>query len=134
MKLLLDTHILMWALADDKRLSEKARVIIEDERNELYYSVISAWEVSIKHALHPESFDLSEEDMIRYCEQNNILPVPLSVRHIPALQTLKRSDSSPVHKDPFDRMMIAQAKTDGMLFVTHDGLIAYYDEACIMIV
>ena len=134
MKLLLDTHILMWALADDARLSEKARSIISDERNELYYSVVSAWEVSIKHALHPESFDLSEEALIDYCEQNEILPLSLSIRHIPVLSSLKRSDSAPAHKDPFDRVMIAQAKSDGLMFVTHDRLIADYDEACILIV
>ena len=132
MKLLLDTHILMWILTDDARLSEKARELVLNEKNELYYSVVSAWEVSIKHTLHPDSFDLTEEDLIQYCKENGVMSLALSIKHIPALSSLKRPANAPEHKDPFDRIMIAQAKTEGMHFMTHDSQIACYAETCVL--
>ncbi len=67
MNVLLDTHILLWALGEDSRLSEKAKGIILDPCNVLYYSVISVWEVAIKHALHPDNVKLSGQEMSEYC-------------------------------------------------------------------
>ena len=134
MKLLLDTHILMWALAGDERLSAKAAELINKNSDQLFCSIVSIWEISLKHAMHPAEFDLTGEKMIRYCDENGIMQLPLFFRHIPALDTLSRPESAPVHKDPFDRMMIAQAKTDCLLFVTHDSLLSYYNEPCIICV
>ena len=134
MKLLLDTHILMWALSGDPRLSEKAVKLIDENADELFCSAASIWEVSLKHSHHPEEFDLSAEKLIQYCDENGILQLPISFRHIPALDTLSRPENAPFHNDPFARIMIAQAKTDGLFFLTHDGLIKYYEEPCIIYV
>ena len=95
MKILLDTHILLWVLSNDAKLSEKARKLVENEENEIYYSIVSLWEVELKRLAHPEAMP---------------------------------------HKDPFDRMLICQATTENMLFVTHDSLIPGYCEPCILAV
>lgn len=134
MKLLLDTHVLMWALADDPRLSDKAADMINSPGNELFCSAISIWEIAFKHMLHPDAFDLSAPDMLTYCRDNQIRLLNLSAEHAGRLDSLIRSEDAPPHKDPFDRMMIAQAKTEGMLFLTHDRLMSYYDEPCVVIV
>ncbi len=134
MKLLLDTHIILWTLAGDERLSQKARELIEHPESEIYYSTASPWETDIKHALHPEAMSLSGAQMIEYCDEAGFLPLPIANRHIRNLCTLERADGAPPHRDPFDRIMIAQAKTDGMLFVTHDALLPWYGESCIVFV
>ncbi len=69
MRILLDTHILLWALSNDAKLPEKARELIEDEGNEIYYSMISLWEVEIKHLAHPDMMPVSAEEISGYCRQ-----------------------------------------------------------------
>ena len=134
MKLLLDTHILLWTLADDPRLSSKARELIDHPETEIYYSIVSPWETGIKYAVHPEMIRLSGDELMQYCEEAGFLPLSVTARHVHALFTLKREENAPAHKDPFDRIMIAQAKADGMLFLTHDRLLPYYEEHCIVYV
>jgi PIN domain nuclease of toxin-antitoxin system len=134
MKLLLDTHILMWTFAGDIRLPSKAIELINDNQNELLCSAAAIWEISLKHAHDPENFDLTAEKTIQYCNENGVFQLPLFFRHIPALNTLSRQENAPVHKDPFDRIMIAQAKTDQLLFITHDWLLRYYNEPCVFYV
>lgn len=134
MKLLLDTHILMWAFAGDPRLSQKAVELINDNENELLCSSASIWEISLKHSHDPNRFDLTAERMIQLCNENGIKQLPIFFRHIPALNSLQRPDSVPFHKDPFDRIMIAQAKTDHLFFLTHDKLLIYYNEPCLIFV
>ena len=132
MNLLLDTHILIWTLNDDPRLSKKAKNLILDRNNTVYYSVISIWEISIKHANHPEHIEFSGKDLSGFCEQAGFLPVDLCDEHVAALETIIRADGAPPHHDPFDRMLIAQAKTENMAFLTHDALLPYYQEKCII--
>jgi len=132
MKVLLDTHIILWALIDDARLSEKAKNIILSKENEIYYSTASVWEVSIKHSLHPESMPLSGEQLSDYCQKSGYQMLAIRDDHVYALETIQRAEGAPKHNDPFDRIMIAQAKADGLLFVTHDTLIPYYEEKCIV--
>ena len=72
MKVLLDTHILLWALSNDLRLPEKARKLIENENNEIYYSIISLWEVEIKHLTHPDAMSVSAEQIAEYCVQSGV--------------------------------------------------------------
>ena len=133
MKILLDTHILMWLFSGDDRLSQRALALINNS-DELLCSAVTIWEISVKHSHDPYGFDLTAEKMIHLCEENGILQLPVFSRHIPALSSLHRQENAPVHKDPFDRIMIAQAKTDNLFFVTHDSLIKYYDEPCILFV
>ena len=132
MNLLLDTHILIWALTEDERLSEKARQLILDPDNVIYYSAASIWEISIKHAAHPDEIGFSGKELSSYCQEAGFLQLEIRDRHIYALETLVRPKEAPPHKDPFDRILIAQAKAENMSFLTHDALIPGYDEKCVI--
>ena len=132
MNLLLDTHILIWALNDDPRLPEKARELILDEKNAVYYSTVSIWEVSVKHAIHPDNVKFSGKELSEFCRKAGFLPVEMCDKHVLALETIKREDGAPPHNDPFDRMLLAQAIAENMHFITHDSLIPYYGEKCVI--
>ena len=134
MKLLLDTHIAIWTIEDNAQLSGKARWLINDIGNDIFCSAVSAWEVAIKHAVHPERMFIDGAGFISYCEKSGFAELPVSERHVKALETLRRPASEPNHNDPFDRMLISQAKADNMLLITHDRLIAAYEEDCILFV
>lgn len=134
MKILLDTHILLWAVSNDVRLPAKARKIIENEENEIFYSIISLWEVEIKRLAHPDAMPVTARDLAEYCEQSGFQRTSVREANIFALQSLAREETAPPHKDPFDQMLICQASTENMLFVTHDSLIAGYQEPCILLV
>lgn len=132
MNLLLDTHILIWALNEDPKLSEKARSLILDPDNAIYYSSVSIWEVAIKHALHPDNVQFSGKELSQYCQEAGFLPIEMRDKHVYALETITRADDAPAHHDPFDRILIAQAKAENLSFLTHDSLIPYYNETCIV--
>ena len=132
MNLLLDTHILIWALNEDPRLSEKARDLILDKDNTVYYSSVSIWEVSIKHANHPDNVSFTGKELAGFCQEAGFLPVEMRDKHIFALETITRAEHAPPHHDSFDRMLIAQAKAENMSFLTHDALLPYYQETCIV--
>lgn len=134
MKVLLDTHIILWAVTDDERLPEKARFIISQSENEIYYSTASIWEVMIKHINHPEHMPISGIRLSTHCRKAGYRMLPVQDEHVYELGGLKRGDGAPEHKDPFDRIMIAQAKAENIMFVTHDALIPYYEEKCIVFV
>ncbi|MCR5788972.1 MAG: type II toxin-antitoxin system VapC family toxin [Lachnospiraceae bacterium] len=131
MNLLLDTHILIWALNEDPRLPAKAKDLILDENNSVYYSVVSLWEVSIKHAGHPDNVKFTGKELSEFCREAGFLSLEMRDRHVFALETVKRASGAPLHNDPFDRMLIAQAKAEKMSFITHDSLLPYYSEDCI---
>lgn len=132
MNLLLDTHILIWTLNEDPRLSDRAKQLILDPDNVIYYSAVSIWEISIKHSTHPDNVEFSGQDLLRYCREAGFLPLDMRDRHICALEMITRKEGAPFHHDPFDRMLLAQAKAENMSFLTHDSLIPYYDERCII--
>ena len=132
MKLLLDTHILLWALADDEKLPAAARTLILDESNDIMFSVAAAWEVSIKHSLKPDQMLIGAKELLDYCQQAGYEALPVQSRHIVALEGLMRAPEARPHNDPFDRIMIAQAKADGLMLLTHDALIPDYRESCIL--
>ena len=134
MKILLDTHMLLWALSDNKKLPKKAAEIIDDPENSLFYSVISVWETAIKHMRHPDKLNVSSAELVNYCLKSKIKSLSLSTAHIYTLETLSRPEDAPPHNDPFDRILIAQAKSENMLFLTHDDTLSYYNEPCIICV
>ena len=134
MNLLLDTHIAIWALNDDAALSEKAREMILDADNTIYYSTVSVWEVLLKHSRRPESIPFDEKDFAEACGDAGFVPLSLSDKHILAVRTLSRPDSIKAHNDPFDRLLLAQAKIENLSFMTHDALIQGYEERCIVAV
>ena len=132
MRLLLDTHVLIWALLDDPRLPALARKLIEDESNEVCYSAVAMWEVAIRHAKRPDALPVSAPDLAEYAAESGFHSLPLEERHTFLLDGLSRPGRAPAHHDPFDRIMICQAKAEGMLFLTHDSLLLDYHEACVL--
>ena len=118
MILLLDTHVLLWWLEGPKQLSKPARKAIEDGRNSVYVSAAVAWEIAIKKALGKLDAPDDLEDAIA---ANRFLPLPVTIPH--ALSVLTLPDH---HRDPFDRILIAQALHEGFRLVTRDGEIAKY--------
>ena len=134
MRLLLDTHILIWALLDDPRLPQLARRLIEDEANEVFYSSVAMWEVAIRHAKRPDKLAISAPDLAEYAAESGFYDMPLQEKHVFGLDALSRPEDAPPHSDPFDRIMICQAKAEGMLFITHDPLLPHYGEPCVLVV
>ena len=132
MNILLDTHILIWALNEDPRLPDRAKEMILDEGNAIYYSTVSIWEVAIKHAIHPEDVEFTGKELAGFCQEAGFLSVEMRDRHVFALETITRVEGAPPHHDPFDRMLIAQAKAENMSFLTHDSMLPYYNENCII--
>lgn len=118
MNLLLDTHIAIWALNDDPALSEKARELILNPDNTIYYSTVSVWEVLLKHSRRPENIPFDEKDFSEGCQQAGFVPLSLEDKHILAVHTLSRPDGIKEHNDPFDRLLLAQAKVGNLSFLT----------------
>lgn len=134
MKLLLDTHIILWALDDNPKLPEQAKALIMDADNDIYYSSASVWETTIKYMSKPDRIRLSGSKLSELCRRMGYQMLPITDKHVGALETLVFHSGHQVHNDPFDRIMIAQAKADGMKFVTHDSKIPLYNESCVIAV
>ena len=132
MNILCDTHILIWYLTGDNQLSKKARELLDDENNTIYFSTVSIWEVSIKHERKPDKLTLSAQDFVNFCNEQGFSEYPLNRHHIFTIDTLTRPKDAPEHHDPFDRLLLSQAKADGLILLTHDTLIPYYNEPCVM--
>ena len=121
MRLLLDTHLLLWASEESDRLSSEARMAIVDPGNELIFSVISIWEIAIKHAKGLPSFRAAPGLVRDALLQNGYSELDITGRHAVALANLPA-----IHKDPFDRLLIAQAIVEGITLLTADPVIASY--------
>ena len=132
MKLLLDTHILLWTLTNDPDLPPLARKLIGDDTNSIYFSSLSAWEAELKHEKHPQQMTIGGKDLAHFAVETGFFPIGVGLNEISFLPLLKRKDKAPEHHDPFDRMLIAQAKAENMSFITHDTLIPFYEEKCII--
>ena len=134
MEILADTHILIWYLTGDERLSANARSLIDDKSNSIYYSIVSLWEIAIKHGRKPDKLTISALEFADCCRIQGFNEYALKKQHVFAVDSLYRHEDAPQHKDPFDRLLICQAKTDNLMFITHDDLLPYYNEPCIIIV
>ena len=126
--------MLLWALTGNSKLPVKADEIINSPENVIFYSLISVWETAIKHMRHPENLKVSPGELVNYCECSKMKCLALSIAHIYTLETLSRPDNAPPHKDPFDRILISQAKSENMLFLTHDNTLTSYSEPCMIYV
>jgi PIN domain nuclease of toxin-antitoxin system len=118
MMLLLDTHVLLWWLEDPRQLSKAARKAIQDGANPVYVSAAVAWEITIKKALGKLDVPDNLEEVM---EANRFLPLPITISHTLAERTLPHH-----HRDPFDRILIAQALHEGFRLVSRDSEIAKY--------
>lgn len=121
MRLLLDTQLLLWAAYTPERLSPAARALIEDFGNDLVFSPASLWEVVIKRALGRPDFRVDPRLLRRGLVENGYLELPITGDHALAVDLLP-----PSHKDPFDRLLVAQALAEGLSFVTADARLSAY--------
>ena len=121
MKLLLDTHLLLWAAGEPHRLSSDARQLIEDPAHELFFSAASLWEVAIKRGLGRDDFRVDPRLLRRGLIDNGYGELVIDSAHAVAVDGLPS-----IHKDPFDRILVAQAWTEGITLLTADPLVAQY--------
>ncbi len=121
MKVLLDTHILLWAAEGNARLSDQARALLEAEDTQPFFSSLSIWEVAIKAGLGHNDFDVDPRLLRRGLLASGFVELPVTGEHAIEVCSLEAH-----HKDPFDRMLIAQSRVEGMALVTADAQIARY--------
>ena len=121
------------AVHDSFKLPDLARNLLSKRENAVFFSTASVWEVAIKHALNRENMPVPEERFVEACSQIGFFELPISNDHIFALKSLTRHTDAPRHNDPFDRLLIVQAKVEGLHLLTHDALLEGYDEPCVML-
>ena len=121
MKLLLDTHLLLWAAGEPKKLSANARRLIADTDNELMFSAASLWEIAIKRALGRADFQVDTRLFRRGLLDSGYVELPIFSAHATAVESLP-----PIHKDPFDRLLVAQSLVEGIVLLTTDATVAQY--------
>ena len=127
---LLDTHIILWAITRDSRLTDKIRSYLLNPSNEIFYSIASMWEVQIKYGV--KKLPISGIDFMHYCEKAGYYKLPVDDLHVQELAGLERDESAPPHNDPFDRILLSQAKAEGFTFLTHDPYFRGYNEPCVV--
>ena len=121
MKLLLDTHLLLWAAGEPGRIPPGARDLIEDPANELIFSAASLWEIVIKRGLGRDDFGVDPRLLRRGLLDNGYTELVVTSKHAVAIDSLP-----PIHRDPFDRILVAQATVEGMALLTVDPVVARY--------
>ena len=121
MKLLLDTHLLLWAANAPEQLPSAARDLIESPENELLFSAASLWEIAIKSSLGRNDFRVDARLLRRGLLDNGYGELPISSEHAVYIDALP-----PIHKDPFDRILVAQATVEGITLLTTDAQVAGY--------
>ena len=119
MRILLDTHLVLWALDDDPRMPDEARALILDESNEVYVSSIAIWEIAIKSGLG--KLDAEVADILRSLPDSGFDSLAFTAEHAAAVSGLPS-----LHRDPFDRAMVAQAQCEPLVLLTHDAQVAAY--------
>jgi len=120
-KILLDTHLILWAAGFPDKLPKEAQKIIEDEANELIFSAASIWEIAIKASLKTEIFSIDVRILRRSLLDNGYIELPIESAHAVFIQSLPL-----IHKDPFDRILVAQASEEGIVLLTSDSIVAQY--------
>jgi PIN domain nuclease of toxin-antitoxin system len=119
--LLLDTQILLWAVSEPERLSAGARRLLTNADNDLLFSPASLWEIAIKNTLGRDDFHVEPRILRRALLDNGYSELPINSEHAVNIDTLPR-----LHKDPFDRILVAQAITEGIVLLTTDAQVARY--------
>ena len=121
MRYLLDTHLLLWAGQEPERLSSAAHNLMRDESNTLFFSAASLWEVAIKASLKRQDFEIDPDDFHGKLLANSYIELPVSAAHAVTFRSI-----APRHKDPFDRMLLAQAIHEKLTLVTVDRVLGGY--------
>lgn len=122
MNILLDTHALIWFLNGDSQLSDKAKTEIENIENDKIISIASIWEIAIKISLNKFRFDKGFKKLFELIEENGFDILPISFEH-----TLIVSNLEFIHRDPFDRILVSQCKSDNLVIMTKDENIKKYN-------
>jgi PIN domain nuclease of toxin-antitoxin system len=120
-KLLLDTHVLLWAAGQPEQLSDEIRALFSDPLNQLLFSAASLWEISIKRGLGRQDFQVDPRLLRRGLLDNLYIELPITSQHAVTVDLLPA-----IHKDPFDRILVAQALVEGVTLLTVDPLVAQY--------
>jgi len=126
LKLLLDTHIVLWAAGQPEKLSESARILLTTPENVLFFSAASIWEIVIKRGLGREDFKVNPRRLRMMLIAHGYTELPVTSEHALTVETLPL-----LHKDPFDRLLLAQARTEGMSLLTTDASVSQYQE-CVL--
>jgi PIN domain nuclease of toxin-antitoxin system len=121
MKYLIDTHTFLWFIEGSTQLSEFSKSLIENENNEIYVSIISLWEISIKTALNKLSVKGEYESIVFDIEKNDIDILPMTFAH-----TIQQNKLPHIHKDPFDRMILSQAIVENINIISRDEIFDEY--------
>lgn len=121
MKFLLDTHLLLWAAGQPERLSAATRQLLNNPKHDFFFSAASLWEIAIKKALGRPDFRVDLRQLRRGLLENGYVEMPIISEHTLDLEWLP-----PHHKDPFDRLLLAQARSEGITLVTSDEVVAGY--------
>ncbi|MCR4749431.1 MAG: type II toxin-antitoxin system VapC family toxin [Lachnospiraceae bacterium] len=136
MKYLLDTHVLLWALkgvnSNGEEFTGQIKGILLDRQNIIFYSSVNIFEIEIKRIVRPQDNLPSGEEVMSFCAEAGFAPLSLRCNHTLLMKTLQRSESVKDHKDPYDWLLISQAKSEGMIFITHDSKIKQYKDKCIL--
>jgi PIN domain nuclease of toxin-antitoxin system len=120
-KLLLDTHLLIWAAEGIERVPPSLRSMMTNPENQLLFSVVSLWEIAIKNGLNRSDFQVNARMLRRGLIDNGYIELPILSEHVLAVDTLPA-----LHKDPFDRLLIAQAKVEGIRLLSNDATVVQY--------
>lgn len=128
MNLLLDTHVALWAITDDPRLSVQARDLILNEANRPHVSVASIWEIAIKHSLSRGIMPVSAAEAAQAFRDSGFGVLAVAPEHAVAVESLP-----PIHRDPFDRLLVAQALNEPLHLVTRDRILARYSDTVIVV-
>ena len=128
MRLLVDSHILLWALDNNPKLPKVACRLLSNPGNEVFCSVASLWEFQIKHMLHP-SIIANARTLFGFCIMSGYKVLNVTASDVFFISTLKD-----VHRDPFDRILLSQAKASGFKLLTADKIFEKYEEECVVLV
>lgn len=132
MNILLDSHIAIWAVLDDGRLSQKARDLLLDEGNNIYYSAVSVLEVDLKTKSRNNNLEFTTDDFIEMCDEAGYYQLSLDAESISRANYLEWTGEGSEHKDPFDRILLAQAIVENMRLLTHDVKISQFKQNCVI--
>ncbi|OGA30238.1 MAG: twitching motility protein PilT [Betaproteobacteria bacterium RIFCSPLOWO2_02_FULL_65_24] len=122
MQLLLDTHFLLWSMAASRRLPVDVREVLTDPENGVFYSAASIWEIAIKSALRRRDFRVDLPRLLRALPRAGFAELPVSAEHAARVASLPA-----LHKDPFDRLLVAQALVEPLVLLTNDAQLGRYD-------
>lgn len=123
MDYLLDTHTLLWAIYDNPNIPEDIKNILRDKKNGIYFSVASLWELQIKHFKNPELMPYSVIDIVTSVLDTKLELLDIAVTHLNNLQHIIPQN---IHKDPFDHLLLATARSENMIILTHDQTLKHY--------